>query len=647
MKKALFFILFSLFVHVSVSAQPYARFHEGLLKNTQVKGWILQFLERQQTGLTGHPEAMSYPYNSCLWAGNITREAEDRGSDWWRYEQTAYYTDGLLRLGYLLNDQSLINKGKDGVYYTIEHATENGKLGHADIESLWPFAVFFRAMLAEYQATGDERIVSSLEKHYLNFTAEEIAEIRNLINVEGILWVYGKTKNKKLLDLAEEAFKLEKSELTREVVYNDENPHIHGVTYAETMKIPLILYAYTGKKEYLDFALRANKKVEDMDMLPDGVPTSAEYLLGNDFMISHETCDITDFSWSWGYFLETTGEAHWADLIEKAVFNAGPGAVTKDFKALQYFSSVNQFIATGTSNHNEFKNGSTWMAYRPIHETECCAGNVHRFMPNYASRMWMVGDKDELVSALYGPSAIDFKLSNGRNCHVEEVTNYPFDETIIFNFKMSKSSKMKFTLRIPEWCESASITINDKPYKEKIKYGEYMTIERKFSSDDQIVLKLDMPIKIKKTADKKGTYFERGPLLYSYSIGMTLTEDLKEYENMATKKVGNPDFKCWDIRPLGKFNYALTPESRPKFVRRIPNSNYPFDWNGAPVSIIVPVREIDWELEDDRFTPTLPDSVVYTKDETNSIVLVPYGCTMLRLTVFPTGEASKVDETKH
>ena len=287
------------------------------------------------------------------------------------------------------------------------------------------------------------------------------------------------------------------------------------------------------------------------------------------------------------------------------------------------------------------------MAYRPIHETECCAGNVHRFMPNYASRMWMVGDKDELVSALYGPSAIDFKLSNGRNCHVEEVTNYPFDETIIFNFKMSKSSKMKFTLRIPEWCESASITINDKPYKEKIKYGEYMTIERKFSSDDQIVLKLDMPIKIKKTADKKGTYFERGPLLYSYSIGMTLTEDLKEYENMATKKVGNPDFKCWDIRPLGKFNYALTPESRPKFVRRIPNSNYPFDWNGAPVSIIVPVREIDWELEDDRFTPTLPDSVVYTKDETNSIVLVPYGCTMLRLTVFPTGEASKVDETKH
>ena len=75
MKKSLFLLLIVALAPLSVSAQDYARFHEGLLKNTQVKGWILQFLERQQTGLTGHPEAMSYPYNSCLWAGNITREA--------------------------------------------------------------------------------------------------------------------------------------------------------------------------------------------------------------------------------------------------------------------------------------------------------------------------------------------------------------------------------------------------------------------------------------------------------------------------------------------------------------------------------------------------------------------------------------------
>jgi hypothetical protein len=109
---------------------------------------------------------------------------------------------------------------------------------------------------------------------------------------------------------------------------------------------------------------------------------------------------------------------------------------------------------------------------------------------------------------------------------------------------------------------------------------------------------------------------------------------------MATKKVGNPDFKCWDIRPLGKFNYALTSESKPKAIRRIPTSDYPFDWNGAPISIILPVREIEWELEDDQYTPALPDTVVYKQEEMESIVLVPYGCTLLRLTVFPKGDDS-------
>ena len=153
----------------------------------------------------------------------------------------------------------------------------------------------------------------------------------------------------------------------------------------------MLLYAYTGQRKYLDAAVRADDKLIRDHILPDGVPSSNEYLDGNDPRTSHETCDITDYTWSLGHYLMTTGEARYADAIEKAVFNAGPGAVTKDFKALQYFSSVNQFIATGDSDHNEFKKGSTWMAYRPTHETECCAGNVHRFMPDYVARMWLEG----------------------------------------------------------------------------------------------------------------------------------------------------------------------------------------------------------------------------------------------------------------
>ena len=48
-------------------------FQEGLIADITPKGWLLEFLQRQKTGLTGHPEALSYPYNTCLWAGEIPR----------------------------------------------------------------------------------------------------------------------------------------------------------------------------------------------------------------------------------------------------------------------------------------------------------------------------------------------------------------------------------------------------------------------------------------------------------------------------------------------------------------------------------------------------------------------------------------------
>ena len=163
-------------------------------------------------------------------------------------------------------------------------------------------------------------------------------------------------------------------ELDAKACASDDMIRMHGVTYSEMMKIPLYLYAYTGKKDYLELALNAQRKMERDHMLPDGVQTSAEFTAGNDIDIAHETCDVTDYTWALGCFLAVTGDARWADRIEKAIFNAGPGAVTKDFGALQYFSCVNQVIATGSSDNNEYRRGKTWMQYRPVHETGCCAG---------------------------------------------------------------------------------------------------------------------------------------------------------------------------------------------------------------------------------------------------------------------------------
>ena len=73
-------------------------------------------------------------------------------------------------------------------------------------------------------------------------------------------------------------------------------------------------------------------------MLIDGIPSTSEVYRTVTSLDQHETCDIADHTWSWGYMLMATGDAIWADRVERACFNAAPGAIKNDWKALQYFS---------------------------------------------------------------------------------------------------------------------------------------------------------------------------------------------------------------------------------------------------------------------------------------------------------------------
>ncbi len=685
MKFQRFILVFSVFLFsllsCSTTQQYEILYKSDMIADIEPEGWIKTFLERQKAGLTGHPEAMSYPYDSNLWYGEIVRNTTSYGSDWWRYEQTAYYTDGLLKLGYLLDDEELIEKGEKGVEYTLFNADEKGKLPHTTFNtaSHWPFAVFFRVIKAYYDKHSDERIPKILEKHYLSIPLEELKQWRNIVTIEGMLWTYEKTGNEELLRRSEEAWRSgEFGDLTPEACFEPKTRFMHGVTFCEELKLPLLLWIYTRDQYYLDAALNAYNVMERDHMLPDGVNASAEALIGNGNIInSHETCDITDLTWTLGYFLEATGDPIWADRIEKAIFNAGLGAITKDFRSLQYFSSVNQFRVTGDSNHNGFFYGSTWMAYRPVHQTECCAGNVHRFMPNYVSKMWMRGGKNELIAALYGPSSLEYETSNGAEVEIVEDTNYPFDGKITFRFSSDKPTKFSFSFRIPEWADTYSVTLDGKELPvDQINGDLFKIIPIKIKEDVVLVLDFPMEPKLKtlgigsfdydkvaedyykhtaaeqptsvenrkvgvegdEMVDIHSVYVQRGPLIYSYAIPQNKTEDKKVYENMYGKLSGNDDFKCWSIEPAGAWNYAIDLKSDLVLEANYTESNsYPFDLGTKVVTIKIPIKEIDWALREGRFTPEIPnpEDVKPISEEVRYIELVPYGSTELRLTVFP------------
>ena len=636
--------------------QMASEYHVGQIVGIEPQGWLQTMLQRQHDGLTGHPEALSYPYNSCLWAGEISRSDETYGENWWRYEQTAYYTDGLLRLGYELGDDAMVAKAMEGIEYTLANPNEKGVLGNRTLVGItWPMSVFFRVLQAKYEHDGDERIPTALERHYLNFTVDDLAGGivggRNIMSIEGILWTYGKTGNPALLKLAEDAWAVQDKFAVDETAIMSQEPfYMHSVTFCEMLKLPLLLYAYTGKERYLELAMTAIRKVERESLLPDGVPTSAEFLLGNDVDVSHETCDIVDFTWTLSHYLMVTGGAEWADKIEKAIYNAGLGAITKDFKSLQYLSSPNQFIATGTSNHNIYKHGSTWMAYRPTHETECCSGNVNRMLPNFMGRMWLTDGDGGAVAAIYGPSKVTYQTDKG-DVTITCETNYPFSETLTFRVNGAEGASIPLTLRIPTWCDEAALSINGVAINQVLQAGSFVRLAAPVKQGDIVTLTLPMTVE-QKNLEGQGVYFQRGPLLFSYAIPQQKTEDTEEHANMHGKKPENPDFKCWNITPTGAFNYAYASDGKPieVFYPTVEETEgtIPFDLNYANVKLRLPVKQITWDLVDGRYTPAMPEQghLELLNGETQYIELVPYGCTELRLTIFPDVNADPLPDAE-
>jgi len=617
------------------------------LKITDIhpEGWIKEFLVRQKEGLTGNIEVAGYPYDTKMWA---TEKMKGSTKAWWPYEQTGYYIDGANRLGYLLNDDALKERANIQTQYVLDHINlETGRVSTilADRWQRWPYAGFFRNYMTNYEVTKDSTIVNALHKHYSTFTAKDFSDDLELANVEEICWIYGITKDKKMLEMAEEAYRIFKSDIENrnragaDIQFDDDRkPDHHVVVYLELVKIPAILYSYTGKQDYLDEALNGIKKAEKFNMLASGLPSSTEHFAGINELSGSETCNTAVLPHSYGYLLRITGDAHLGDKIEKAVFNAGLGSVTKDFKSHQYFSAPNQFLAT--LNSNDYGHHPSRMIYAPGHDVECCTGNVNRFMPYYVEQMWLSTPNNGLVASLFGPTSVNATVGKSKTpITVIESTNYPFSDTIEFKFEMEESTEFPFFIRIPEWSKSTTIVVNGKALEDEITSGTFFKLNRTFSNND--VITLTMPMEVTTTNwPNNGIGIERGPLVYSLPIDETKNV-VTDYER-ATK-----EFPAVERRANSDWNYALnlSDEKTNDFeIIETGATGYPWDTGNSPLKIIVPVKKVtNWKLKEvvDKehnisflTTPEFPEEL-QLEDTLKQVELVPYGSTQLRLTVFP------------
>ena len=604
------------------------------IEGMKAEGWMKEALTTQRNGLTGHIQVAGAPFDKEGW-GDATQKKMDRWED---FEQTGYWADGALRCGYLIDDPELTQRVKEWIDFQIDHPKEDGFIG-PELHNLWPHVVFFRVILAEYSRNPSPKIIKALSNHYKNAARSQTLiktggpewdfNERTMLHIEMLCWLYQQTNDAFFIEKAENTYKAfcsRKSPFTMQAFLSDEVPIVHSVSSFETLKIPVILYINTGKKEYLDAAIHGIQKVYKYHGLADGIPSGNEAHDGNMPNEVHETCCVSDAQWALGYFLQATGDVQWADLMEKICFNAAFSVVWKDFKSLQYYSSPNQVIAKNNSSFCMYVGGQDRMAYRIAHGPACCNGNMNRMIPLFCSRQWMKKGDNGIVAAMYAPSSFTTKLKGSKNeITIQEETNYPFEETIRFRMKMKRSTPFSFWLRIPQWCKGASITVNGQAADIVCKAGTFVEVQRKFSDGDIIELKL--PMKAKSVSmPYDGVAFERGPLVFSLNV--KAQEEITE-----TRELDGIKFQSRILTPLSEWNYAPVDTENIEVV----NSNdYSNIWNPETTPVRLKVKAVtvtNWQLYRDNFTPYMPS--VIRKGEEKVIELVPVGTTVLRMTVFP------------
>ena len=66
---------------------------------------------------------------------------------------------------------------------------------------------------------------------------------------------------------------------------------------------------------------------------------------------------------------------------------------------------------------------------------------------------------------MYAPCVVSAQVGDGTKVTIEQVTKYPFEESVQLNFRMPKDVAFPLYLRIPAWCDTPGLSLNGKPAK--------------------------------------------------------------------------------------------------------------------------------------------------------------------------------------
>ncbi|MBN8822667.1 MULTISPECIES: glycoside hydrolase family 127 protein [unclassified Spirosoma] len=226
----------------------------------------------------------------------------------------------------------------------------------------------------------------------------------------------------------------------------------------------------------------------------------------------NETCaNIGNLLWNYR-MLQITGQAKYADVMELELYNAILSGVN--------LGGTTFFYTNPLSASDDYPYQLRWMGGRQsyIRLSNCCPPNTVRTMAEVSSYAYSISDKGLWVN-LFGGSQLTATLKDGAPIRLTQTTNYPWDGVISLQLEQAPAKPFSVFVRIPGWCQGATIKINGVTVSTPIRSGEYAEINRVWKAGDKLDINLPMPVKLIESnplveENRNQVAVKRGPLVY-------------------------------------------------------------------------------------------------------------------------------------
>jgi hypothetical protein len=357
---------------------------------TKPSGWMLRQMQADlNDGLAGHYTEISDTVNMRQFenqAADVPDAAGEPG--WWLGEHEGYYADGLFRLAWLAGGQSV----RDAAIARLEDVLAvqnsdgyigvypvNDRFGNQDPNDgeLWTQSRMFQALLAWYEATGEQRILSAVDKaaqrtlaayqnrsyferlgvpvggggvsHGVGFS-DSLEWLYRLTADDtyrsGYLWLYADYASSNVRD----------NDMTPANLSDPSRPwYSHTPHIAEALAMPAIAFAYGGPGQYAQAADNVLDKLRRHSN-PGGGPIGDESVGGRtgSFELTSEYCSMTETIASLNRLAQFRDEMATADISERIALNSAQGArLHTAATAISYLTADNRLSATQTAVYSD------------------------------------------------------------------------------------------------------------------------------------------------------------------------------------------------------------------------------------------------------------------------------------------------------